>query len=367
LCAGLFCDRENLLKNKVLIYFVLALAAPLSAAPGSLRAEDFTHVYALDNGSTVRVYTPEGILSEMTRRDASGDLVFYPEGGGYYYLIEDISSPLIVNKGAGEFFPMSEEAVMRALREIGIDGRTVDMKIDVYILPMPRLHYMSSTSAGCRIFLSPGVWEVSASTTATVVTHEFGHCFQKAYLPDGDVEGWEEYLGMRGILDDPLYSESSIHMNRPSELFAEDFRILFGGELAVYPGSIENPYLAQPSDVEGLEEFMASLAGAPVIAVVSPEDDLIESVGNYPNPFNPVTTIRADFNGPVTGRDISVRIYAADGSLVRDLWAGTISQATFEKTWDGMNDTGTRAASGIYFYRITAGPASRTGKMLLVR
>jgi hypothetical protein len=73
LCAGLFCDRENLLKNKVVIYIVLALAAPLFAAPGNLCAEDFTHLYTLNNGSSVTVYTPEGILSSMTQRDPSGE------------------------------------------------------------------------------------------------------------------------------------------------------------------------------------------------------------------------------------------------------------------------------------------------------
>ena len=366
MCAGLFSGMENLLKNRVVIYILLALAAPLFTAPGTLRAEDFSHLYTLNNGTTVTLYTPEGILSEMTQRDASGNLVFYPEGGGYYYLIEDISCPLIVNKGSGEFFPMSEEVVLDALQEIDLDGRSVDMHIDVYILPMPRLYYMCSTSAGCRIFLSPGVWEVSASTVASVVTHEFGHSFQKAYMPDSDEQGWAIYLGMRGILDNPVYTESAIHMNRPSEIFAEDFRILFGGELAVYPGTIENPNLVQPTEVIGLETFMASLAGDAEVPVPS-GGEVIASVGNYPNPFNPVTTIRADFNVPVIGRDVSVRIYAADGSLVKNLWSGTISQQTFEKTWDGMNDHGVRAASGIYFYRVTAGVDSRTGKMLLVR
>ncbi len=352
--------------NKVVIYIFLALAVPLFIAPGILRAEDFPQLYTLNNGTTVTLYTPEGILSEMTQRDASGNLMFYPEGGGCYYLIEDISSPLIVNKGDGEFFPMSEEVILDALREIDVDGRTVDMHIDIYILPLPRLYYMKSTSIGCRIFLSPGVWEVSGSTVASVVTHEFGHCFQKAYLPYSDEEGWAIYLGMRGILDDPVYTECAIHMNRPSEIFAEDFRILFGGAPAVYPGSIENPNLVQPTEVEGLEIFMASLAGDAEVPVSSGAE-VITSVGNYPNPFNPVTTIRADFNGPAIGRDVSVRIYAADGSLVRDLWSGTISQQTFEKTWDGMNDLGVRTSSGIYFYRVTAGVDSRTGKMLLVR
>lgn len=358
---------ENLLKNRVVVYIALALAAPLFAAPGIMAAEDFTHSYALDNGSTVTVYPSESILSEMTERDSAGNLVFYPEGGGFYYLLQDISSPLIMNKGAGEFFPMSEELVMHALGEIGIDGQKFDMHIDVYILPMPRLYNMTSTSAGCRIFLSPGVWEISPQTVASVVTHEFGHCFQKAYLPAEDTEGWTEYLDIRGLLNDPVYAESSIHMNRPSEIFAEDFRVLFGGELAVYPGTIENPDLDYPSEVAGLRDFMVSLTGTVEQVDIPTGGEAIVSVGNYPNPFNPVTTIRASFNGPESSRDVSVRIYAADGSLVKHLWSGTVSQQTFEKSWDGMNDFGNRASSGIYFYRVTAGTECRTGKMLLVR
>ncbi len=360
-------DRENLLRNKVVIYIALAIAAPLFAVPGTLAAEDFTHFYALDNGSTVTVYPPEGILSEMTERDESGNLVFYPEGGGFYYLIEDISSPLIMNKGAGEFFPMSEDLVMQALREIDIDGRAVEMHIDVYILPLPRLYFMSSTSTGCRIFLSPGVWDIPASIVSSVVTHEFGHCYQKAYLPHDDTEGWTRYLGIRGLLDDPEISESSSHMNRPSEIFAEDFRVLFGGELADYSGMLENPGLVHPDEVAGLRDFMISLAGPVGTVDVPAGGEVIASVGNYPNPFNPVTTIRAAFNGQEITREVSVKIYAANGSLVRDLWSGTVSQQTFEKTWDGMNDFGSRAASGIYFYRVTAGSDLRTGKMLLVR
>jgi len=355
------------LKDKVVIYIVLALAAFLFAVPGTLVAEDISHFYALGNGSTVTVYPPEGIISEMTSRDVSGNLVFYPEGGGSYYLIEDTTSPLIVNKGSGEFLPMSEELVLQALREIDIDGRMVDMHIDVYILPMPRLYYMRSTSINCRIFLSPGVWQISPASVASIVTHEYGHCFQKTFMPDGDTEGWEEYLDIRDILDNTVFSEFAIHMNRPSEIFAEDFRVLFGGKLAACSSTIENPNLVAPSEVAGLKDFMVSLAGTVVLADVPEGGEVIASFGNYPNPFNPVTTIRAVFNGPEMDREVSVRIYAANGSLVRNLWSGSVSQKTFERTWDGMNDYGTRAASGIYFYRITAGTEFRTGKMLLVR
>jgi hypothetical protein len=365
LCAGLYHGRENLLRNKAVIYILTALAAPLSFTSGIAAQEDFTHLYALENGATVTVYTPEGILSEMTVRDDAGNLVFYPEGGGLYYLIEDIDDPVIANKGSGEFLPVSEEYIVDALRDIEVPGSVLDMHVDIYILPLPRLFFISSSSSGCRIFMSPGVWEVPASTAAAIAAHEFGHCYQRRYLPEEDVGGWDSYLAIRGLTDEVLFNETGARMYRPSEIFAEDFRLLFGGELASVQGTAENPEIALPADVPGLASFMASLSGG--LPAEQPDETFIASAGNYPNPFNPVTTIRATFNGPASGRDVTVSIYAADGSLVRDLGSSSVEGETFEKEWDGLTGTGARASSGIYFYRITAGAESRTGKMILVR
>ena len=367
LCAGLDVYREKLLKYFVVTLLITALAAPVIAVPATANAENFTQYHILPNGCTVNIYTPELILEKMTSRDAVGNLVFTPEGGGYYFLIEDVDDPEISNKGAGEFFPMNPDYVLEALREIGVGGRRLEMHLDIYVLPMPRSGIMSSSTNGKQVFLSPGVWEISGTTTATVVTHEFGHCYQKFYLPVGSGDEWTGYLSMRGILEDPAYSEVAAHMFRPSEIFAEDFRVLFGGYLAANSAAVENPYLVQPGEVIGLKEFIASTAGEPVLAYVKPGDNVIASIGNYPNPFNPVTTIRAEFSGMIDRGDVSVRIYAADGSLVRDLWSGTFTGDSIERDWDGFNRQGAPATSGVYFYRITAGTDVRTGKMLLVR
>jgi hypothetical protein len=355
------------LRYLIVTLFISALAAPMFAVPGEVQAEDFTQFHSLGNGSTVRIYPPEVILRDMTSRDAMGNLVFSPEGGWSYSLIEDTDNPLIINKGAGAFFTMDEGEVLKALEAIDVSGRQLEMHVEIYILPMPRVGFMRSTSYGDKIFLSPGVWEISSATVAAIVTHEFGHCFQKAYMPYGDEEDWPLYLSMRGILDDPAYTEFASHMNRPSEIFAEDFRVLFGGSLALGSGMIENPYLAHPSDVPGLEEMIASVAGEAVTVPVAAGERVIASIGNYPNPFNPVTTIRADFSGVLERREVSVKIYAADGSLVRDLWSGMFTGETIEQDWNGLNRQGAPATSGVYFYRVTAGEDIRTGKMLLVR
>jgi hypothetical protein len=355
------------LRNIVGILLIATFAALCTGVPGSAHAVEISHSYTFKNGISVTVYTAEGILSEMTGRDDHGNLVFYPAGGGKYFFIESVEFPEICNKGAGKFFPMDEETALAAIGEIDVGGRPAQLSIDVYLLPMPRLHYLRSTATEGRIFLSPGVWEPSAEMVSSVVTHEVGHCFQRFHMPWTDTATWDEYLRIRGILGDPAYSERSMHMNRPSEIFAEDFRMLFGGELAVRSGTIENPNLPLPSDVAGLEEFMAGLTGQFAVSEVCASGTRIAEIGNYPNPFNPVTTIRAELSGPVSGTNVRVRVYAADGSLVRSLWSGTVSQGSFETVWDGSNDRGERVASGIYFYRISAGEDCRTGKMLLVR
>ena len=88
---------------------------------------------------------------------------------------------------------------------------------------------------------------------------------------------------------------------------------------------------------------------------------------NYPNPFNPETWIPYQL---AKASDVTVMIHATNGSLIRTLELGhqaagiykSKSQAAY---WDGRNELGERVASGLYFYTLTAGKFSATGKMLV--
>ncbi len=86
---------------------------------------------------------------------------------------------------------------------------------------------------------------------------------------------------------------------------------------------------------------------------------------NVPNPFNPATTIGYDV--PPGGGVVTIRVYDVAGRLVRTLIDE--SQAAGQKTvrWNGTNDTGTRVASGMYFYRMTAPGFTETRKMVLLQ
>ena len=62
-----------------------------------------------------------------------------------------------------------------------------------------------------------------------------------------------------------------------------------------------------------------------------------------------------------------MRIYAADGSVVRRLFSGIVPGRELSVAWDGRSDGGGPAASGVYFYRISSEGSAFTGKMLLLR
>lgn len=88
--------------------------------------------------------------------------------------------------------------------------------------------------------------------------------------------------------------------------------------------------------------------------------------GNYPNPFNPVTTIAftLGFDDP---RPVTLAVYDCRGTLIRRLVSGIFSPGMHAVQWDGRNETGNRVSSGVYLYRIQSGQCVASQKMLLIR
>jgi hypothetical protein len=85
---------------------------------------------------------------------------------------------------------------------------------------------------------------------------------------------------------------------------------------------------------------------------------------NYPNPFNPRTTIQYDL--PISG-NVSVIIYNVAGQEVKRLVNSAQEAGYHSVVWNGTNLSGGKAAAGIYFYQIQAGGFVRTKKMLLLK
>jgi hypothetical protein len=95
-----------------------------------------------------------------------------------------------------------------------------------------------------------------------------------------------------------------------------------------------------------------------------PDSLKLRITGLYPNPFNPIVSIRYDIaeDGRVRGD-----IFDVNGRLVRTLLDKTQARRNYIIQWDGTNNGGQACPSGIYFVRIRTGALSRTVMAVLAR
>ena len=85
---------------------------------------------------------------------------------------------------------------------------------------------------------------------------------------------------------------------------------------------------------------------------------------NFPNPFNPATTINFDIRKK---GHVSLKIYNVAGQLVKTMVNEVMDAGSYTKDWKGTNNIGANVASGIYFYRMESESFSATRKMVLLR
>jgi hypothetical protein len=86
--------------------------------------------------------------------------------------------------------------------------------------------------------------------------------------------------------------------------------------------------------------------------------------GNYPNPFNPITTISYDVK---TKAPVSIQIYNTKGQLIRTLVDEIMDKGHHQIIWNGKDNHGNVVASGIYHYRMQAGDYKATRRMVLMK
>lgn len=85
---------------------------------------------------------------------------------------------------------------------------------------------------------------------------------------------------------------------------------------------------------------------------------------NFPNPFNPETTIR--YQLPKSG-NVTIRIYELLGQEVRTLVSGRKAAGIHQIVWDGKDNNAKEVSSGIYIYCLEAGGRLKSKKMLFLK
>lgn len=92
--------------------------------------------------------------------------------------------------------------------------------------------------------------------------------------------------------------------------------------------------------------------------------DAMKLHSNYPNPFNPNTTIKFEL---AKTENVSLDIFNVKGQKVKTLVNGVRNQGQHSITWDGKDNNGKSATSGMYFYKLTNGKETMTKKMVLIK
>jgi len=346
--------------RRAAVFFVLAAALAVGApfAWASTDAEGIITIQ-LANGIDARIFTSDYLAAKVVPASSRG--ILHLDGSDYLTLITDINDPAITNKGDGRFHPFGTDVVLDCLGEIKYPRMNVE--VDVYLLPYPRADVLSSSANGQRVYLSPQVLEMSREGAAYIVSHEMGHVFQYSHFSE-ELEGrWDDYRQIRGIENETIFSNSAQHAYRPREIFAEDFRVLFGSPAAYFGGRVENPAIAAPETVDGLKAFMLALTTR------TAESPVIVSFSNFPNPFNPQTELRVELDPEFSAaaKPVTMRIYDVTGALVRELFAGRPMGPELRVTWDGRDQQGRQVASSTYFGVVEAGSARMTTKLLMIK
>lgn len=110
-----------------------------------------------------------------------------------------------------------------------------------------------------------------------------------------------------------------------------------------------------------------TLVDDPCVTTAVPHDPLPTSNylgSNYPNPFNPSTTITY---GLAKQERVTIAIYNVNGALVRTLVSDSKPAGWYDVNWDGRDQSGRAVASGIYFSQMRAGSFSDSKKLVLLK
>ena len=91
---------------------------------------------------------------------------------------------------------------------------------------------------------------------------------------------------------------------------------------------------------------------------------ILNNIYNYPNPFNPITTLKYDL--PDEGL-VKITIYDMTGRIIKNLVANNQSSGLKSVRWNGKDNFNKPVNTGVYLYRIKTDNFTQTSKMLLLK
>lgn len=213
--------------------------------------------------------------------------------------------------------------------EFGIETNFICFNHSIENIDPPVLPDGSIRMASVKLFLRNNSNE---DITLTIDSIDFDNIVRREFV----VGPTDEFISVE---DSPLRDGAiQIALTNPDETFT-----LYGSSLILF----YNP--PQPTDVADSDTPPA--AGYQLQA-------------NYPNPFNPSTTI--SFSLPKQSH-VNITVYNLLGQETKTLLNASVTAGEHQVEWDGTDDDGRTVATGIYLYRILADDFTQSRKMVLAK
>ena len=160
----------------------------------------------------------------------------------------------------------------------------------------------------------------------------------------------QELAGLGNIIDDPIFVDTlscDFHLQQESPC-------IDAGD----PNS--------PLDPDGTRADMGALYYDQGVGVENIQYSILNfQLRNYPNPFNPETTI--SFSVTQTSPFVTLEIFNLKGQKVKTLINAIIPKGFHRTVWNGTDENGKPVSSGIYFYKMKTGKYVSTKRMILLQ
>ncbi len=300
----------------------------------------------LINIASLKAHTGAGVT--LCAKNHYGSLIRIPYQSGYYNMHESLPS---FNHANGSY-----RAHVDLMGHAHMGGKTVLLLVDGLY---EGVHGADNIPRqwDCEPF--NGDWTSSIFASQDPLALE-SVCLDLMQL-DGDPR---QYPQMAGV-DDYLH-EAALAGNPPSGTFYDpdhDGDVTRLESLGVHE-HWNNPTDRMYSRNLGVGDGIELIRLDPVTALRPAAPERVLTTYAYPNPFNPLTRIH--FELPQAGR-VDIVVYSASGEHVATLLSRILPAGVHHVAWDGTNGMGQSAASGVYFYRLSAGSKSTGGRMILLK
>lgn len=320
--------------------------------------------YLTTNSGIVKHASFDGVQWVITTLDTVDNLLIGPQSQGMISMAIDAAGKSHIVYSTSEVLTYATLEGTNLTKEVIVDYSAIDtslggrasLALDSFGRPHIAYGVVQQVNNWCIYAMKPGIAPVVSDIPNQVIVSggRFAAIPLDNYVSDADNVDSEMTWTWSG---NSALTVSYDSVRRRARVRAP--RTFTGAEKITFTAT----------DPDGFSDSDAAIFTVNATSVDNPSGKALEIAspaieGNYPNPFNPSTTIRYRLNEDGLVR---LAVYNTLGQEVALLVNEFQSAGSRSAVWNGTNETGESASSGVYVYRLSADGVVQTGRMILAK